>query len=374
MLKHRSLTSILVILNLLILMTGTACSDQRILERTGFIQSTSYDLLPNGKIVYGISVPIANPDIDTTSLRVFLKTEAASGKSARIELARHTNLLLVSGQLRISLFGQNLAKKGLFHYMDSLMRDPTIAEQVKIIIVEGDANHLLERNFKEYPRTGKYVDNLIKKESKGQTTPKTTIYSFTRDYYDDGIDPIAPIVKEEADSITVNGIALFNDDRFVGKVEAENALIFAFLYGNFKEGELSVELLNEPKKNTNIMLSSINSSRKLNVKHEPDGQITVNINSNVYASVLEYNGERKISNKADKVHLEQEISEIVTKRAEKIIKKLQQKNADSLGIGTHVRNGMSNSAWKKLNWKEKYPDITINCNVKFIIKEQGFLK
>ncbi|MEF2248359.1 MULTISPECIES: Ger(x)C family spore germination protein [unclassified Paenibacillus] len=351
----------------------TSCGDQRILEKTGFIQSTSYDLLPNGKLKYTVSIPIANPDIQKSNARLILNTETTGGKKARIELAKKTNLILVSGQLRTALFGIPIAKEGLMDYMDTLKRDPTIAEQVKIVVVNEDAGSLLSKDFPENPRTGKYIDHLIEKESLGQSIPETTIYSFSRDYYDDGIDPIAPVIRDAGNSIAIDGIALFKDDKYVSKIQSDDAVIFFFLKRSFIQGEISIDLT-DPSGNTTIMLSALNSSRKLNVKHEKNGQITVNIQVNALASLLEYNGDLKLGSPTDKQQLENIISEMLTERAKKIIKQLQSKKTDNLGIGIHVRNSMSYKEWKKMNWQEQYPDVVINCVVNLKIKEQGFLK
>lgn len=367
MTNHRVKLSILI---LLVLITG--CGDQRILERTGFIQSWSLDLLPDGKINYAISVPIANPDIKTTSLRVFLQTKATSSKAARIDLARHTNLLLVSGQLRTTLFGLSLAKKGIWDHLDTLNRDPTISEQVKLIVVNGNAGHLLEKDYKEYPRTGKYVDRLIQKESTGNTIPQTTIYSFTRDYYDDGIDPIVPIVKDAGDSIVSDGIALFKDDRYVGKVSSNDSLIFGFMKDNFKQGEIDLDLSRDSKENKSVTLSALNSSRKVEVKHGSNGQLNVSIKINIMASVLEHIGELKISNAAGQHQLEQEMTDVINRRAAQIVKLLQDKNTDSLGIGMQVRNSMPYSAWKKMNWDKQYPEVDIHCTINIKIRDHGF--
>jgi spore germination protein len=353
---------------MLLLLAG--CGDQRILERTGFIQSASHDLLPDGKIRYALSLPIANPEIKAKS--GYLETIADNTKEARIILARKTNLLLVSGQLRTALFGMPLAKKGIWEHMDTLTRDPTISEQVKIIVVNGDADSLLEKNFNEFPRTAQYIDRLIEKEAKGNTIPETTVYSFSRDYYDDGIDPIAPIIKDAGDSIIVDGIGLFRDGQYVDKIGSDESILFSFLLGSFKHGELNVDLSTVEPRSKAVMLSSLNSSRKISVDNGRNGPRNVVINVNVKASVLEYMGELNLGNDADKQKLEQAISDILTKRVEQIVKFLQEKKIDSIGIGKHVRNSMDYNAWKSLYWRDEFSNLNVRCNIKLKIKDYGF--
>lgn len=352
----------------LVLLAG--CGDQRILERTGFIQSTSHDLHSDGKIRYALSLPIANPDIKAKS--GYLKTIADNTKEARIILARKTNLLLVSGQLRTALFGMSLAQKGIWEHMDTLIRDPTISEQVKVIVVNGEADSLLEKHFGEFPRTAQYIDRLIEKEAKGNTIPETTVYSFSRDYYDDGIDPIAPIIKDAGDSIQVDGIGLFRDGQYVDKIVPDESILFSFLLDSFKKGELNIDLRTVEPRSKAVMLSALNSSRKISVDHGGTGPRNVVIDVNVKASILEYIGELNLGNDADKQKLEQAISEHLTKRAERIVSFLQEEKIDSIGIGKHVRNSMDYSAWKSLSWREEFSKINVRCKIKLKIKDYGF--
>lgn len=346
------------------------CSDQRILEKTAFIQSLSYDLASNGKIKNAISFPIANTAIKAN--RVFFSTETISSKEARTIFARQTNLTLVSGQARVSLFGLSLAKTGIWKHMDTFMRDPTIAEKLKIIIVNGDAESLHKKSYPEFPQTSRYIDSLIQKEINNQSIPDTTLYSFTRDYYDDGVDPVAPIIKDTGKSIILDGIALFKDDIYVGKLNPDDLHTYAFLKGKLKNGEMSMDLSERTKDSTALMLVSLKSKRKITVKYEQNGNPNVVINANVKASVIEYIGDLRLSNNSDKKKLEQEISNIITERANQIIKFLQEKNSDSIGIGTYVRNSMTHKKWKELKWSELYPQINIQCKVNIKITDHGF--
>ncbi|MDF2662576.1 MAG: hypothetical protein K0Q94_5367 [Paenibacillus sp.] len=364
----RSPRTLSLFLITLFLLTG--CGDRRILERTGFIQSTSHDLEADGKIKYGITMPLSNTDIKTNSK--FLKTDADSAKEARIILARKTNLLLVSGQLRTALFGLSLSKRDIWEHMDTLLRDPTISDQVKVVVINGDAADMLAKNFPESPRTGKYIDRLVEKEAKGQTIPETTLYSFTRDYYDDGIDPVAPVLKDIGDSIIVDGIGLFQGGRYVDKIEPKDSLVFAFLRGNFKHGELSLDLSKSDIGSKSVMLSSLNSSRSVDVAGKGGEQRSVQLDVKVKASVLEYIGKLRLSDDKDREALERAMSDQLTRRGNELLQFLQAKKTDSLGIGAHVRNSMPYAQWKALAWQDEYPRLTIKCKIRIKIKDYGF--
>lgn len=361
-------------LGILIVLVG--CGDQRILEKLGFTQTTSYDLVPSEKVgtqeKLMITVTIPKTDPESANKRETLTAISATSKSARIMLDRKTELFLVSGQLRNTLFGLNLAKQGIWEHIDTLVRDPAISQRVKITVVNGNAHNLLIKDYAQHPRTGKYIDRMIEKEGKSQTVPPMTLYEFTRDYFDDGIDPVAPIIKERNKDIVIDGIALFNKDRYITKIEADKSLIFALLRGNFKQGDLSVDLITKSgKSEEHVMLSSLISKRNIKVYSNDLDHIIININIKLNGSILEYIGDLHISENSDRQKLETMISKFIENETSVMIAQMQKNEVDSLGLGKHVRNSLSYSEWKYLNWKKLYPNVKVRCSVQIKIKDYG---
>ncbi|WP_139999873.1 Ger(x)C family spore germination protein [Paenibacillus paridis] len=366
------------LLYMLLIVVITGCQDQHILERQGFTQTMSYDLAPEEQVEVTLSVPKADPKSITD--REVLTTVASGSKEARIKLSRQSDLQLVSGQLRNVLFGLSLAKQGLAEFTDTLVRDPAIGPHLKLIIVNGHAGQILQKNFSQHPRTGKYIDKLMEKEENDNSVPRTTLLSFVRDYYDDGIDPVAPMIKSLGSSLTTDGIALFKDDKFIAKINSEDALIFAFLRGSLRQGEISLKLEKEAGHADNnesrlrqeiVMLSSIISSRKVKVSNCQNNHCQIDIHLNIEGSVLEYIGNLKLSIPTDRKQLERRMSTDITSKAEKLINYIQKRSVDSLGLGQYVRNSMSFAAWNSLDWKTEYPQIKVNCKVEVIVKNYG---
>lgn len=157
------------------------------------VQTSSYDLLDNNKLKVVSCVPVIDPDSPVR--RELLTAESDSIKGARLQFSRQTDLMVVSGQLRETLFGTTLAQAGIGDYIDTLLRDPSIALGVSVTIVEGDAGELLSKTYKPHSDTGRYITHLLEKESMGNSVPATTLYEFSRDYNDDGVDAVAPIVR-----------------------------------------------------------------------------------------------------------------------------------------------------------------------------------
>jgi spore germination protein len=374
--RHK-IYAIAIVLLAAFLLSG--CGDQRILEKIGFTHTTSYDLAPKkegqteDELIISISIPKA--DTEGKLARETLTTIAKSSKEARINLSRQSELILVSGQLRNTLFGLSLAKKGLWEHIDTLVRDPLIAPRVKVTIVNGSATDLLTREFPNHPRTGQYIDRLIEKESKTQALPKVTLYEFTRDLFDDGIDPVAPIVKGSDLNAVIDGVAIFNEDRYVMKIDPKEALFFALLRDDFQQGQLSLDLPSKGGDQKDLaMFSNVIGNRHVKVHKQGNGKFAVDIKITVQGSLLEYIGKLDLSDDKAKHELESRMSEYISKQAEAIIKKIQKNKADSIGIGTYVRNSMSYKQWKEMDWRKVYPQVEVHCSTKIKIKDYGKFK
>ena len=363
----------------IILLTG--CADQRILEELGFTHTVSYDVADkdsyedNRMLRIGLSIPIASDEVKEK--REILVTNANSSKEARTKLSTETDRILVSGQLRNTLFGDELARKGIWDLIDTLVRDPAVGQNTKIIVVSGEAYEILKKDYKQHPRTGEYIDRLIDKEVNSQAIPDVTIYHFTRDYFDDGIDPVAPLLKENGEHLIVDGIALFNSDKYVTSIESSKAMLFSILTKNFKEGQISVNLTgnDEEKDKEMVMFSSVISKRKIHaVKSNDESQFKVNIKITIHGSVLEYIGEKKLGDDVARQELENEMSKYIKMETEKMITYMQEHNVDSIGIGKYVRNSLTFEEWQELDWDEVYPKVEVAVDAELKIKDYGKFK
>lgn len=377
--SNRLRISIIFIIALLL----AGCGDQRVLERLGFTHTVSYDLIETDedesdrKLMISISIP--RPESGTGSgdgRRQVLTAVSSTAKEGRYDLSRQTELMLVSGQLRNSLFGLSLAKQGIWEQIDTLVRDPSISPRTKITVVNGNAHELLVKEYPQHPRTAQFIDRMLEKEEQATTIPKSSIHEFTKDYLDDGIDPVAPMIRINGDDIIVDGIALFKDDHYVMKIEPSQALIFAFLRGNFTHGEISINLSEVGRENEKVMFSSLVSKRKVKAAPSKVGApFKVDVYIDVTGSVLEYIGNLDINSSSDRNKVEQLISDYAKIKAEEMIKTVQEQKVDSFGLGKYVRTVLSYEQWSDLNWDEVYPDIEVNCHAKVRIKDAGkFMK
>ncbi|MBD2868113.1 Ger(x)C family spore germination protein [Paenibacillus arenilitoris] len=351
------------------------CGDQRVLESLAFVNATSYDLVQDKEdgakenLLICIDVPKSDPE--GKMKREVLSTVARSKKDAHLQLAKQTELMLVSGQLRSSLFGLSIARSGIWNYVRALVRDPSISQNVKVAVVNGNAGELLAKRYPEHPMTGQYIDRLLEKEADKMSVPRVTVYDFTRDFYDDGIDAVAPILKQGKKNIEVNGIALFDQDRYITRIEPDQMPIFALLRQNVKNGELSIDIKKSGEEAEQIMINSIVSRRKVKVRRGENGNFIVNIHFRVMGTLREYLGDLDMSDDRHRRELEKRVTASLLKDADAMVAMLRKHNVDSLGIGKRVRNSMSYKEWSKTDWNAVYPKLDIKVTGEMIIKDFG---
>jgi spore germination protein len=365
----------ILILLLVAVLFLSGCNDQRILEDLGFTYTATYDLKSKEKgkvkeMEIGLSIPIAHPEKKKD--REVLLISAESSKEARVRLSGRTSRTLVSGQLRNVLFSDELAKYGIWSHIDTLVRDPSISQAVSIVIVNGSAFELMRKDYPEHPRTGRYISKLIEKEANTQAIPEVTLYHFAREYFDDGIDPVAPMLRQEGDNMILDGIGLFQDDRYVTKIHPDKGIIFSILKRKFKEGQIKINIEKEDGHNKEIaMLSSVQSKRSYTVKQKGNKNFKVTIDIEIRGSILEYIGDKNLGDEKARRLLEKQIGEFIKKETAKIVQEMQENNVDSLGMGKYVRNSLNQREWQKLNWREVYPDVEVAINTKVKIKDYG---
>ncbi|MBB3112094.1 spore germination protein [Paenibacillus phyllosphaerae] len=363
----------------------TGCRDQRIIERMGFTRTVAFDLPPDDgesqdqkdkMLRVTLSIPKAQPE----NSRIVLTTTAHSSKEARVIVSRKNNRRIVSGQLRSALFGSRLAKEGLWKYIDTLVRDPSIGSKVNVVIVSGNANALLERDFKQYPSTGEYIDDLLRNASGLTEIPQANLHTFARDYFDKGVDPVAPLLKEDKQTLSVDGIALFRSDRYVGRIPPTKSLLFSFLHDNIATGEIVMKLPGaEGAKDEMIMLSFVASKRKITAKvRKPvrsGDDVAIDIRLRISGEVLEYTGKLNLQKTEDQLVLEKQMKAYVEKETKTLIEEILKLKSDPFGFGKKVRNQISYREWDKLQWHDAIlPGVSVQVHADVKVKDIGKLQ
>ncbi|MBW4840078.1 MAG: Ger(x)C family spore germination protein [Paenibacillaceae bacterium] len=353
----------------LCLLLAGCSQDQRILERIGYIETAAFDAAPEDKLEATISMPLVTQfarDAKTTD--ELLETTATSPKEAKAALSLRTSRIIVSGQIRTFMFGEALARRGLWAHMDTFLRDPSISIRTAMVVVEGKAGEIISQEYPRHTKTANYINKLLQKEFNKQSVPRTALHQFTRDYFDDGMDPIAIMIKEQEKDITISGIATFQGDKMIDKLPWKDVYLFSLLYQNLSQGEFN--LTSEDPDLKSISFRAVKSKRRIKILKGSSGEYEADIYLKVEGGVEEYIGNAKLST-PERTKVEKLISEQISTESLRVIKTLQQNHTDSFGMGKYVRNKMSYKEWKETDWHDLFSQMPVRVHCSFHMKQFG---
>lgn len=93
---------------------------------------------------------------------------------------------------------------------------------------------------------GQYMEKLIEKEIKGDSIPNVSLHKLTHTYEDPGKDPIMPLISLTDNKIAITGMALFQNDEYVGKISMEDAFLVNLFQNKVHDRQIHLSISREP--------------------------------------------------------------------------------------------------------------------------------
>lgn len=344
----------------------TGCLEQKNIERIGMITAVGYDIGEDQKI-RGTTVAF---QFDPTRQNVsqMLSAEANTSKGIREAMNRETSHHLVSGQLRVSLYGEELARKGIIPLVDTLARDSSIGTMSYLAVASPDSESILSaKNLNITTNIGTYLYRLLEQNIKSEQIISSTLHEFLKTYYEAGMDPILPIISQlNGGEVVIEGMALFNKDIMVGKLNPEESFYLKLIREHFESGAIEMELPREElkealvKKEGNqpvyITIDNIKSISNIDVKNKKSP--VFNVDLSMETRLLEVSEELVSDQKVTTKILERAINHKVKAELKKLIEVLKEQESEPVGFGISYKskfrmNDMNDEQWKSIYQKMK---------------------
>ncbi|WP_175990419.1 Ger(x)C family spore germination protein [Bacillus sp. Marseille-Q1617] len=347
---------------------SSGCVEREILDDLYIETGKGYDLIDENTIRGTAMFPIYKPDKSIENMT--LSAEATSTREVLETLARMSQQPLVRGGLDAVVIGEGLAQKGVIDIADSLQRDPSIGARVFMMVSRGDAKDILQGQY-GIRGNGMYISNLLRQNIKRRELPETNLHMFLFDYYQLGQTPYLPIIRKISDStLKVDGIALFQKDKMVDTIPAEDMFFFKILVDKISEGSHVVRLDDEKKRDGQKVEASITSLKakhkiKVTYKKKP---VKVTIKIKIKGIIKEYTGERLTPKKITEI--EKNMEEDIEDKAMEMLTKFQKIGVDPIGIGQIQKHGVRGFDIKE--WEGTlYPNAQFNVEPDVKIVEGG---
>lgn len=348
----------------------TSCQQPRVIDDLRIVQALGYDYV-SPKLVRGTaSIPIfqkgggGGPESAKSDTYSVL---ANRGRQLQDKLNAQEQHPIVFGKIMVVLFNTTLAKTGIYEYIDILNRNPEIGFMLNPVIVDGSTQTLLNTQYRSSPLVSMYLSDLLKQNAK-ENLPDTNLQTFLFGYYSYGADPFLPLLKQEGDHVKIKGIALFNDDRYVGYLPFRDAFVFKMLFQSFSSGSYAAPW---SKKHT-VSIENIGSKVEYHVKNtngDPNQpEIYINVDQVGYLRTSSVG----IGPREAVTTLQKKMEADLKNRGQRVLKILQRKSIDPLQIGDRVRS--YTRSWSPRKWDNYYPYARIKLNVSVKIIQTGIIE
>ncbi|WP_044336789.1 Ger(x)C family spore germination protein [Rossellomorea aquimaris] len=361
----------------------SSCVEPRYLEKLGLITAVGYDQAEDEKITGTMVLYQFNPAMQDVEKVLISKSKTSKG--IRLSQNLETDHKLVSGQLRITVYGRELAEKGISHLVDTLERDSSIGNMVYLTIADTTAEQILNYQMTERPSNmGTYLYNLVRQNVESETLVSPTLQEFITDYGSVGKDPMLPLLKASDGKVGVDGFALFTRDKFIKEIKKDKIFFIRSLMEDYDAGSVEVELplekfkpyltsphLGQEKDKVYIMIDSIKSSHK--IKTEKKATPTFEVNLKIESRLLEMSEEMKLSNPKVLSLLENEIGNYIEKNIKEIILMLQEEGTDPIGFGMEYKSIRGHEDLSREKWDKLYKDASFQVKVENKIIRTGVI-
>lgn len=351
-------------LGALLLLGG--CASSRPIDEIQIIQQMGYDF-ENGRYT-GTAVyptfkqgPMTKPNmLTTTSPTVYDLIPRLSSKSA---------LPVEEGQLCLILFGKEFARRGVTQITHSLAGNNKVGSHLLLGVAEESAKELLEITAKTTLSDTLYLPNLVKQNEQSMNLPKTNLHLFLYRYFSPGSDPFLPYFEKKGEFVKLEGVALFRDGRYVGRVSLRDSFLMKILLGETKNGVYQLKVGERGKQGEDrVMLQNLWAKPTYRWKRDGNRH-TLDVSVHIHASVKDYPSwldEPGANLFADvKKKMEKELEQ----NMRRLFRYFQEKRIDPLGIGDFVRS--VTRQWDRESFYREYPDLDIRPRVTVDIIHTG---
>lgn len=305
--------------------------------------------------------------------------------------------------IKLLVFSGDVALDGMQDILITVAMSEEIRPNVYMAVTAGSAKQYLDsvKPTMEINPT-KYYQMVFEDNSEGGI-PKNTAQNFffyRRTNERDGVLPLAGVIDENEDATSeaapvnkegfeyhvknymagqvseregnkseIIGMAVFKNDKLIGKMGSIECELYNILTGDFKDGYLTFYLEKTPDLPITVkMFKNKKPKTEVDLKNR-EIKITVYMESDLYSLP----DRSYILSNMD--YLQEQLRKDLEYAANRFINKIQKEyGADILGLGSQVKKKfLTYTDFEEYNWKEQYADFKISVDVDLAVRRTGLI-
>lgn len=345
----------------------TGCWDLADIEERSFVLGIAFDKEEFGeKYVMTIELPVlANLSSDGNasedrSLVLSTTGTAIAQMNKSLELRNWRPLFF--GHTKIIVFGEEVARDGIWPFLDYFERNPTTDLRLKIFIAEGEAKQILNTTNPREPLASFYLNRLIELESLTARTITQNYQDSIKRLHNNG-NTILPRVRSTETEFVIGGGALIKDWKLLAWLGENEAFAAQFLFDEVNRSNITVKV---GEYIYGVTVS--NSTTKIKPQLIED-RLSFKIDVSVEGNIIEVFSLTEIYREDIPLQdIEDKVTEFVKEIISHLLEKFQSLKVDPIGFSQLTfRHYPEVWSANKNEWDEVYfPQIKfqINCQTK----------
>lgn len=354
--------SYIVILLLVYVIALFGCSRTRIIDKISIVHVFGFDQADNGEIVGTALFPEYTKSKSGDRIQ-YLEEQAATSVLVATNMAKHSSTPVEVSKIRVLVLGKKYADSGIQTMVERFITIPQLGTNIQIVVSTHSARETLNKFRREKSLT---LAERIEHNMLEQSLPKMNLHVFLNSFYGEGMDAYVPMITiDEKDTIKIDGVGIFKDDKFKLHLNPEQTIFFSILKDYRNQATLKIALNEKDPKEVITVRAFRNKSnwdwdRKLEQLH---------LNLHLEWTIVHHPQRFNLENSEDVSEIKKIISDKIAKGIEDLITTFKENEVDPLGIGNIVRS--KDRTWEKDTFYKKYSSLPINVNVDLEIIHSG---
>lgn len=356
----------------------SGCSDRMDLENVTNNFSLGIDLTPDKHVIFYMSSPVYSKSAKKKTLERSVVVDTI--REARSKMEEQSAGTIVGKKVLTILIGKRiLEREDWFPLLDVFFRDTKNQLTPRMIAVDGPVSKIVFFNPKDQPYTPMLLRGMVDTKSARSETVATTLLELRRQMSDTGLTPcMSEITLDKRKEIRLKGTALLdNKGKYVLSLNTAETRLLRMLQKEAKAPvAMTVTIPGAPLEDpfsTNKL--SFDASRiKTNIKTSYSGnKFHYDIKVRMFIGIRERMFPFDVRKNEKK--LEALITKQLEQRFERLIKKIQARKIDPIGLGLYARaNSFAEFEKVAQNWGAELAKADIRVAVKVTIKDTGPMK
>lgn len=353
----------------------SGCWDLNDIDERSFVLGVAFDKEQMGeKYVMSIEIPVlanlgAEKGVSADQSLVLSTTGTAVAQMIKsLELRNWRPLFF--GHTKIIVFGEEVAREGIWSFLNFFERNPHTDLRLKVFIADGEARDVLQTSNPREPLASIYLNRLTELESLTARTITQNFQDSLIRLHDTG-NTILPRVRSTETEFVIGGGALIKDWKLIAWLGENEAFAAQFLFDEVTRSNISVKL---DEYIYSVFVSSSSTKIKPVLISE---QLAFKIDIKIECNVNEvFSLTRMDTDYVPLKEIENKVTEFVTDLINHLLEKLQSLKVDPFAF-SQLTFRYYPEIWTKHknHWDEEFfPQIQFLVNCETQVRQTGILE